>query len=604
LRFDDLTGPLDYRYPDQLESTGIAGALFDAPVRITAGGEAGRLGLQLAGTARAEDIWQVLDLADPGVAAGAARFDARLDLAAPADAAGRGVDAAPPRLSIRSGLEGMTLRLPAQYAKLAEDADALELDLAFPDARRRMTFRFRDAAGWLEFDPRLARGSIGLGVAPLALADGERSVVITGALGRLAMGDLPPRGSMPGTLPVSIEVRGLDVERIALGRFETRAARLDGELGPSGFDVRLASERLDLRARRTIAPDVAASAGVVAPIELVVEDLWLPPGSGRGDPLSVDVIATIPDANVVIERMTVGEADYGAWRFEMRQENGDLWLRKLEGRLRGVEVIGGDGLVWRSASNETTFDGELRMGNLADVLPLWGYAPSVSSERARLWGTVGWSGSPAALGLLGLRGEAQVRADNGRFLDVETGGGTQRILSLLNFTTIAKRMSFDFSDVFGKGLSFDRLKATLGFDRGILSFLRPLDVEGTGLKFRMTGSVRLEERALDHEMIVTLPVSRGLPWYAAYVGLANPIAGLGVLVGERVLRKPLEQFSSAKYRITGTVENPQVELVSVFDSNSSESPVEVPVEDGPSGPMEMPAHSADEPAPDATGSKE
>jgi hypothetical protein len=105
-------------------------------------------------------------------------------------------------------------------------------------------------------------------------------------------------------------------------------------------------------------------------------------------------------------------------------------------------------------------------------------------------------------------------------------------------------------------------------------------------------------------MIVTLPVSRGLPWYAAYVGLANPIAGLGVLVGERVLRKPLEQFSSAKYRITGTVENPQVELVSVFDSNSSESPVEVPVEDGPSGPMEMPVHSADEPAPDATGSKE
>jgi hypothetical protein len=111
--------------------------------------------------------------------------------------------------------------------------------------------------------------------------------------------------------------------------------------------------------------------------------------------------------------------------------------------------------------------------------------------------------------------------------------------------------------------------------------VKPLDVEGTGLKFKLTGSVRLQERILDHDMVVTLPVSRGLPWYAAYIALANPIAGLGVLVGERVLRKPLEQFSSARYRITGTVENPEVKLVSVFAASSEEPdrPVEVPVEE-------------------------
>jgi hypothetical protein len=39
-----------------------------------------------------------------------------------------------------------------------------------------------------------------------------------------------------------------------------------------------------------------------------------------------------------------------------------------------------------------------------------------------------------------------------------------------------------------------------------------------------------------------------------------------VLVGERVLRKPLEQFSSAKYEISGTLEDPELKFVGVWDT--------------------------------------
>jgi hypothetical protein len=213
-----------------------------------------------------------------------------------------------------------------------------------------------------------------------------------------------------------------------------------------------------------------------------------------------------------------------------------------------------------------------------------GYAANVETESAELSGTFRWAGSPAAFSLLALEGEARARADTGRFLEVESGGGAQLILSLLNFTTFAKRISLDFSDVIGRGVSFDRLRGTFTLDHGRLAFIEPLDIDGTGLKLRISGGIDLNDRQLDHEMIVTLPVSRGLPWYAAYVGLANPIAGIGVLVGERVLRKPLEQFSSAKYRITGTMDSPQVSLVSVFDVSTTprgeEEVVELELEPG------------------------
>jgi uncharacterized protein YhdP len=249
----------------------------------------------------------------------------------------------------------------------------------------------------------------------------------------------------------------------------------------------------------------------------------------------------------------------------MRPAGTRLEVRDLEAEVRGVEIQAPEGLVWDGVADETRFQGTLQAGNLAEVLPQWDYAPNVETASASLTGSLAWSGSPLMVDLLALRGEARVRAGQGRFLDVESGAGAQKIFSLLNFTAIAKRVSLNFSDVFGRGVSFDELKAEFSLDEGLLAFLEPMEVEGTGSSFRVTGTVDLAERRLDNEMIVTLPVTKSLPWYAAYVALANPLAGLGVLVGERVLRKPLEQFSSARYHIGGTLDEPDVRFVSVFD---------------------------------------
>ena len=50
-----------------------------------------------------------------------------------------------------------------------------------------------------------------------------------------------------------------------------------------------------------------------------------------------------------------------------------------------------------------------------------------------------------------------MKAEKGRFVDIGEGSGAVRIFSLLNFAAIAKRMTLDFSDVFGKGISFDQI---------------------------------------------------------------------------------------------------------------------------------------------------
>ena len=128
-------------------------------------------------------------------------------------------------------------------------------------------------------------------------------------------------------------------------------------------------------------------------------------------------------------------------------------------------------------------------------------------------------------------------------------------------------MRGDFSDVTGKGIAFDNLEAELGFNNGILSFVDTLKLRGTGSSFEVDGTIDLDSGRLDNEMIVTLPVTKSLPWYGLYLALANPIAGAGVLVGERVLRKPLEQVSSAKYSLRGTLAAPELKLLDLVESS-------------------------------------
>lgn len=160
----------------------------------------------------------------------------------------------------------------------------------------------------------------------------------------------------------------------------------------------------------------------------------------------------------------------------------------------------------------------------------------------------------------------------GRFLDVEEATGA-RILSLLDFANIARRLKLDFSDVFDRGIGFDYVSASGELDEGVLSFTEPMDIHAPGSDFRISGTVDLADGVLNNEMIVTLPLSSNLPWYTWLV-TAEPVTAVGVLVGREIFKEQIRTLSSARYRITGTIEEPNLEFVDIFRSDM-EHPGEV-----------------------------
>ncbi len=526
LDFEALTGSFRYRYPYYVDAAGVSGELFGEAVTISASTDSDvagdRVHLRLDGRARPRDVWRVTALADPGFAAGSFAFQADLGVATTPD----GIT----DITVFSTLEGLSLDLPAGFGKRADEVVPADVRLAFPADHRTLHFDYRDAWGWLHFDDVPLRGAIGFAADPEAESAAGNELVLSGRLAGFDLEEVIPAAAGGEPLPLPIVLADLHVGRIDVGDFAVNAAILDGSIVDDGFELAVSSDEIV----GTLSRDGDA------PLELALDAVNVPAGESTDDPLGPEVIARLPAADVSIERLRLGEDDFGSWRFGIRPGAGDLRVEGLQAAVRGVTIAASEPLVWRGSDNQTRFAGTLDGGNLAEVLPQWGYAPNMETGSASLAGALSWDGSPLAVDLLQVRGRLSARATEGRFLEVESGAGAQRIFSLLNFTAIAKRMTLNFGDVFGRGISFDELSAEIALDEGRLEFLEPMRVSGTGSRFRVTGSVDMRTGALDNEMIVTLPVSQSLPWYAAYVALANPLVGLGVLVGERVLRKPLE----------------------------------------------------------------
>jgi len=242
----------------------------------------------------------------------------------------------------------------------------------------------------------------------------------------------------------------------------------------------------------------------------------------------------------------------------------------LHANLKGTVISAPEGVFWNGVTDRSSGAVRLTMDGLAGVLPQWGYAPSIEAESAELYVDASWAGSPLNVEVNGLRGDVSFRAENGSFVEV-SGGGALRILALLNINTIFKRMSLNFRDVTGKGTSFDSIEADTRFDDGLLTFIEPAKVKGSGSDFKFGGSVNLVDGIMnDNEMIVTLPLSDSLPWYAVYISLANPVAAAAVLAGQQVLKKQIKQMSSAKYQISGPWESPEVKLLGIWNDDLQE----------------------------------
>ncbi|MCY1405035.1 hypothetical protein D9M71_202620 [compost metagenome] len=271
----------------------------------------------------------------------------------------------------------------------------------------------------------------------------------------------------------------------------------------------------------------------------------------------------MPALDVRIDQVVLGDSPLGAWSFKARPNPRGVAFNELDLDLKGLKVSGSAGWEGSGESSNSWYKGRLEGKNLADVLKAWNFAPSATSERFRMDADGRWPGSPAWVSLKRYSGSLDASLHKGQFVEVEGGAQALRVFGLLNFNAINRRLRLDFSDLLGKGLSYDRVEGVLAATDGVYVTRRPPKVEGPSSDLELNGTLDLAHDQIDAKLLVTLPVTNNLPLAALIVGA--PAVGGALFVVDKLLGDRVARFASVQYSVRGPWQNPRIAFEKPFE---------------------------------------
>lgn len=220
--------------------------------------------------------------------------------------------------------------------------------------------------------------------------------------------------------------------------------------------------------------------------------------------------------------------------------------------------------IWESVqgTQESQFNAELESQDLGRLLSVFGpEAGGAEGGTTSIRMNAAWSGPPSQFSLGSLRGTMSFASVNGRFEDVG-GGPAARLFGLLSLQSLRRRLVLDFSDVFDKGFSYDRIQGSFVLESGD-AFTSDLFMDGPAARIEITGRADLVEENYDQVVTVMPRLGASLPIAGAVVG--GP-AGIGVgaalWLADNVLNtRIVDKIGAYKYSVTGDWANPSIEPI-------------------------------------------
>lgn len=471
------------------------------------------------------------------------------------------IDGEASRLRVSSDLQGAVIDLPTPLGKTAEETRSASWRMNLGGSERRYELGYAGLASLAFVAPA---GQLGNGRGELRLG-GEAAQVpqtlglhVRGALDAFdwpawrAVLERPAGDKQKAALGSLLQSVDLDIGRFTSGSLALDQLHAGVQRVGQGWRLQLGGPQL---VGEVVVP------GGEAPLRIELERLRLPardPQAPPGDPLAQIDPLELPAMDVTVHSFFIGAERFGRGRFRSRPTAAGAHFDQLDLDLRGLHLDGTLDWEGRDAQARSRYRGRLSGGDLAEVLPAWGFAPSMSSRDFRVDVDGGWPGSPANGGLRHFDGSLSARARQGKLVEVEGGASALRVFGLLNFNALGRRLRMDFSDLFGKGLSYDNIRGQLAGSDGQLLTQQPLVLEGPSSRLELDGKLDMPEDRIDAKLKVTLPLSNNLPLAALLAG-APPVAG-ALFIVDRLIGDRLSRVASVDYHVEGSLLDPQISL--------------------------------------------
>lgn len=287
-------------------------------------------------------------------------------------------------------------------------------------------------------------------------------------------------------------------------------------------------------------------------------DSWLEAVDTQHEPPAAipDWLANVPDGRLRLAELAMGSRRFGPLTAYWKT-NGERFSLTPVGLTLGQLSARGE-LHWEggAVSSHTWADISIQGGDVGTALERLDQPVALRSRSTDVNASLDWPGAPWQLILSHADGYISADIRDGRFITLESA--PVRLIGLLNFDNILRRLRLDFSDVTGQGTAFDRVNGTADVNGGVLTLRGPLQISAPAATLTLTGKADLVSRELDQRLGVILPVTQSLPFAAIAVGA--PIVGGALFLVDQLFGDALDRATTLHYRVRGPWSSPQVTL--------------------------------------------
>ncbi len=524
---------------------------------------------EATGESRLPALAQRIDLPIFAFLNGQSQWQARLEL--PRN------DAAP-TLQVLSQLQGTAVQLPAEIGKPATEARALELSAEFETETTLWRFDYGKAQLSGLFEQRhdekgswLQRAELRLGqkaqlpptagfrvAGKMAYFDYEawRPILFPDDAGKDAKPSDKKAASSAAVTELDLDVDsalvfGQSLHQVKLQAQHTtnawRAQIESNELAgkvvlPDDWDYPLQMELARLYISTAESGDKKAAAGV-SPLASSAS------AKRAGKPVDPRELPPlqIKSADTRLGKATLGRMELLTTRrlngMSIDSLNLDSTTANIKLRGRWLQAV--------DAKQHSSINGTLDIHDLGDLLSGFGYVETVKGGKGSSSVDLKWSGALIDPAVARLEGMVNFDLEGGRLLEVDPGAG--RLFGLLSVQALPRRLTLDFSDLFGKGLAFDYMRGQFNFKDGN-AVTDNFVLDGPSAQVELQGRVGLVARDYDQQLKVIPHFTSSLPLAGAVVG--GVVVGAAVLLVEKLLKSNIDRATGIHYRVTGSWDNP------------------------------------------------
>lgn len=268
-------------------------------------------------------------------------------------------------------------------------------------------------------------------------------------------------------------------------------------------------------------------------------------------------LSNLPALDLEIKDLTLYGARLGELKLAGRNTtNQQQWQISRLQIINPHAELNATGSCRFNASPGVVLDAELKITDLGELTKFIGQGEAVRKGRGTLKANIEWARFPWQFDYSGITGKAELSLQEGVFDHVNSSSA--RVLELLSMQSLNRILDANINpeESFQQGFPWSSINGSFDIQKGVVD-TQNLTVNSPVATISLNGDSNLVSETWDLEAVVRPNLD--MSGTALATGfLVNPIVGLSALVGQYLLRNPVEAVLSQRYHVGGTWDDPVI----------------------------------------------